>query len=276
MTSKPETRHKAIGVFDSGVGGLTVVAALKLALPRERIIYLGDSARVPYGTKSPLTVQRYSAQNARFLLNQGIKLLVIACNTASAVAIDSLRAESPVAVVDVIEPGARRAAEVSRSGRIGVIGTDATVRSEAYTKAVLRLRPDAQVISRPCPLFVPLVEEGWLDTPVTRLVIEDYLEPLASAEVDTLVLGCTHYPLLKPAVGRYMGAGVNLVDSAEAVADEVTGVLSRAGLLAVGDLGPDKFFLTDHSPTFQRAINMFLGREVPEVELIDINSGGGR
>ncbi len=267
-------RAEAIGVFDSGIGGLTVVAALRRRLPDERIIYLGDTARLPYGTKSPATIRRYSLQNADFLLQRGIKLLVIACNTASAWALAELRQASPVPAIDVVGPGCRRAAEVSRGGRIGVIGTDATIRSEAYPKAIRALLPEAEVASRSCPLFVPLVEEGWLEGPVTEQVVEVYLDDFRRSGIDCLVLGCTHYPLLKPAIGRFLGGGVELVDSAEAVAAEVERELRAADLLAGGSRRPDRFFLTDRSPTFRRAMALFLGGEASGAELVDINDAG--
>ena len=267
-------RAEAIGVFDSGIGGLTVVAALRRRLPDERIIYLGDTARLPYGTKSPATIRRYSLQNADFLLQRGIKLLVIACNTASAWALAELRQASPVPAIDVVGPGCRRAAEVSRGGRIGVIGTDATIRSEAYPKAIRALLPEAEVASRSCPLFVPLVEEGWLEGPVTEQVVEVYLGDFRHSGIDCLVLGCTHYPLLKPAISRFLGGGVELVDSAEAVAAEVERELRAADLLAGGSRRPDRFFLTDRSPTFRRAMALFLGGEASGAELVDINDAG--
>ncbi|MES1243538.1 MAG: glutamate racemase, partial [Acidobacteriota bacterium] len=200
----------AIGVFDSGVGGLTVVTALRRRLPRESILYLGDTARLPYGSKSPDTVTRYTRKNIDFLTERGVKAVVVACNTASALALPNLDPHVPT--WGVIEPGARKAAEVSR-GRVGVIATEATVRSDAYPKALRQLRPDLEILSRPCPLFVPLVEEGWHDDPITEQIAERYLRPLLDAGVDTLVLGCTHYPLLVPVLRRVAGPDVTLVDS---------------------------------------------------------------
>jgi glutamate racemase len=266
---------RAIGVFDSGIGGLTVMAALKHRLPKERILYLGDTARVPYGTKSPVTIQRYSLQVADFLLERGVKILLVACNTASAWAIGKLREHSPVPVFDVIEPGCHKAAEASRNGAIGVIGTNATINSEAYPSCIRRLRPDARITSRACPLFVPLVEEGWLDTPVTRMVIEEYLYPVSQSGIDTLVLGCTHYPLLAPAIGEFMGPDVQLISSSEAVAEVVERELRERGLLRKSPPEADRIFLTDHSATFHNAMRHFLDGEPAEVELVDIHRPAG-
>jgi glutamate racemase len=217
----------AIGVFDSGVGGLTVVAALRRRLPREAILYLGDTARLPYGSKSPATVTHYTRRNVSFLERRGVKAVVVACNTASALALPDLATAVPV--WGVVEPGAERAAAAS-GGRVGVIATEATVRSDAYPRALRRLRPDLQIASRACPLFVPLVEEGWHDDPVTEQVATRYLAPLLAGGIDTLVLGCTHYPLLAPLLARVAGPGVRLVDSAEAVAEAVAKGLAERGL----------------------------------------------
>ncbi|WP_407062918.1 glutamate racemase [Chloracidobacterium aggregatum] len=196
---------RPIGIFDSGVGGLTVYRALRARLPQESFVYLGDTARIPYGTRSPETVCAYARQDAAFLLACGVKLIVIACNTASSVALDLLQANSPVPVVGVIEPGARQAAAVTRCGHIGVIGTEATMASAAYPRAIRRIAPAVRVTSQSCPLFVPLVEEGWAQHPVTATVAAEYLTPLREAEVDTLVLGCTHYPVLEDVIRRVMG-----------------------------------------------------------------------
>jgi glutamate racemase len=255
-----------IGIFDSGVGGLTVQKAIVERLPALDTVYLGDTARVPYGTKSPEVVTQYSLRNARFLVSRGIDLLVVACNTASAVALPALRRELAIPVLGVVEPGARVAAARSASGRIGVIGTQSTVASGAYQSALLDLRPDARVTARACPLFVPLAEEGWTDPEdeVVRLVARRYLGPLAAARVDALVLGCTHYPLLKGAIAREL-PGVELVDSAEAIADEVA---ARAG--AVAGHGAHAFFVTDVPERFLTVAARFLGRAVDSAEQIDI------
>jgi len=207
-----------IGVFDSGIGGLTVVHELIRQLPHESIVYFGDTARVPYGPKSPDTVRRYSREIAAYLTEQGVKAIVVACNTATAHALGTLRGELALPVVGVVEPGARAAVAATRTGRIGVIGTVGTIKSGAYERAICALSPTAQVVARACPLFVPLVEEGWVDHEATRLVAETYLEPLVKANVDTLVLGCTHYPLLKPLLRQVMGPDIRLIDSAEETA----------------------------------------------------------
>ena len=222
---------KAIGIFDSGVGGLTVLKELIKTLPQEDTIYFGDSARFPYGTKSPETIVRYSLEIASFLSSREIKLLVVACNTASAVALEALNQELTIPVVGVIEPGARRAVSVTRTGKIGVIGTEGTIRSGAYAKAIKRINPAVEVLTRSCPLFVPLAEEGWIENEVARLTARTYLRGLKEEGVDTLVLGCTHYPLLKGIIAEVMGEGVSLVDSGEETARTVTSILSQRELL---------------------------------------------
>jgi glutamate racemase len=202
---------KAIGIFDSGVGGLTVLREIIKALPQEDTVYLGDTARVPYGTKSPETVVRFARQISSFLVSRDIKLLVVACNTASAVSLEALQAEFDIPIVGVIEPGAFQAAAVTKNGKVGVIGTAGTIRSSAYTKAIKRINPDIEVITAECPMFVPLAEEGWVDNAVARMTAEIYLKNLQSSAVDTLVLGCTHYPLLKGIISEVMGESVKLV-----------------------------------------------------------------
>jgi glutamate racemase len=256
-----------IGIFDSGVGGLTVQRAVMEALPALDTVYLGDTARVPYGTKSAEVVTQYSLRNARFLIRQEIEMLVVACNTASAVALPALRAELPIPVLGVVEPGARAAARESRSGRIGVIGTQGTVASGAYQAAILAARPGAEVLARPCPLFVPLAEEGWTDPAdeVLRVVARRYLSPLLEARIDTLVLGCTHYPLLKAAIAEAL-PGVRLVDSAEAIAAEVR---ERLGAVP-GPAGRHRFFVTDTPERFLAVAGRFLGRPVPGAEHVDV------
>lgn len=256
----------AIGVFDSGVGGLTVFKALEQALPRESLVYLGDTARVPYGTKSRETVVRYAIEAAHFLRAQGVKLVVVACNTASSVALDAVERESGLPVIGVIRPGARRAVELSRNGNIGVIGTRATVSSGAYTTAIHVERADASVLAQACPLFVPLAEEGWTDDGIARQVAERYLGPFKQAGVDTLVLGCTHYPLLSGIIGSVMGPGVELVDSAESVAAEVRERIapSRGGDPA--KKAGHHFFVTDMPRPFRSVAERFLGRPIERLE----------
>ena len=257
----------AIGVFDSGVGGLTVVSALRRRLPRESILYLGDTARLPYGSKSPDTVTRYTRKNIDFLTGRGVKAVVVACNTASALALPNLDPRVPT--WGVIEPGARKAAEVSR-GRVGVIATEATVRSDAYPKALRRLRPELEILSRACPLFVPLVEEGWHDDPVTEEVARRYLEPILAAGVDTLVLGCTHYPLLKAVLGRVAGPDVTLVDSAEVVAEVVAQGLAEQGLEAGEHIPEHRLCVTDAGESFHRLAGRILGDSTLPLEWVEV------
>lgn len=266
----------AIGVFDSGVGGLTVYRELERALPHESLVYLGDTARVPYGTKSAETVVRYSLEAAHFMLRREVKMIVVACNTASSVAVEVVERETRLPVLGVIRPGALRAVERTRSGRIGVIGTRATIASGAYTRAIHAGRTDAEVLARPCPLFVPLAEEGWTDNAIAVQVAETYLEPFKSAGVDTLVLGCTHYPLLREIIGRVMGPEVTLVDSAESVAQEARELLNERPDLAAGDSGgtiENHFFVTDVPSPFQAVAERFLGRPIQRLERASIEEG---
>ncbi len=257
---------RPIGVFDSGVGGLTVAAALARALPDETLVYLGDTARLPYGTKSVDTVTRYTERNLAFLERRGVKGVVVACNTASALALPRLAAGLPI--WGVIEPGAAAAAARS-AGRVGVIATEATVRSGAYPAALRLLRSDLEIVSAACPLLVPLVEEGWVDDPVTAAVAERYLAPLVAAEIDTLVLGCTHYPLLAPLLARLLGPEIALVDSAEAVAAEVASALHRRDELADGRASSNHLYVTDDSERFARLAETILGRGA-RLELVDL------
>jgi len=252
-------RDGAIGIFDSGVGGLTVVHALLDALPHEELVYLGDTGRYPYGTKSAETVTRYSVENADFLVARGIKLLVVACNTASAVALGALQARVPVPVVGVITPGARAAVARTRSGRVGVIATEGTIASGAYTTALRAIRSDLEIYTRPCPLLVPLAEEGWVDGAVPRGVVETYLATLRKSGIDTLVLGCTHYPLLKPLIADVIGAEVALVDSADETAREVEALLAAHALARTEGPGSTSFFVTDVPDRFIRIGARFLG-----------------
>ena len=253
-----------LGVFDSGIGGLTVARALFERLPQESVIYFGDTARVPYGPKSPDTVRRYSGEILAYLLQRGVKAVVVACNTSTAHALGFLQQRSPVPVVGVIEPGARAAVAATRTGTIGVIGTAGTIASGAYERAIKALRADARVHSQPCPLFVPLVEEGWFEHPAAELIAREYLEPLKRAKVDVLVLGCTHYPLLKP---RVMGPDVKLVDSAEETATVVSRELERLGLLSNGGSHEHRFVVSDDEPHFRKVGALFLGEKLKQVEV---------
>ncbi|MDQ6654736.1 MAG: glutamate racemase [Verrucomicrobiota bacterium] len=259
---------RPIGVFDSGIGGLTVVSALRRALPNESIFYLGDTARVPYGGKSPTTVQRYTLEITALLLGENAKTIVVACNTASAVALPSLESASPVTVTGVIAPGARAATAATRNGHIGVIGTRATIKSGAYEQALRRLNPDVRVTARACPLLVPLIEEGWLTSDVTDTILLQYLQPLLDDGIDTLVLGCTHYPLLRPAISRLLGESVTLVDSAENCATAVRELLSRDGLHAP-DARPGslQIALTDPPDAFLEIAHAALQLEIGEVQM---------
>lgn len=222
-----------IGIFDSGVGGLTVYRALHERLPSEHFVYLGDTARVPYGTKSLATVERYAIENAKFLEAHGIKLLVVACNTASALALPAIRDAVGVRVIGVIDPGARAATSIAAEKKIGIIATEATVQSGAYAKAIARINPLIEVIERACPLFVPLAEEGWAETDVARAVAEQYLSDLRSKDIGALVLGCTHYPILRALIGEIIGAEVPLIDSGDAAAREVQTLLESSDLASV-------------------------------------------
>ncbi|HEX8410781.1 MAG TPA: glutamate racemase [Thermoanaerobaculia bacterium] len=256
----------AIGVFDSGVGGLTVFREIARALPREPLIYLGDSARVPYGTKSPATVVRYSLEAAQHLMSRNVKMLVVACNTATAAALPILKQQLSIPVIGVVEPGARAAVERT-SGVVGVIATEGTVRSKAYTNAIRALDPDIEVIESAAPLFVPLAEEGWANTHVAREVAEIYLEPLIDAGIDTLVLGCTHYPILRNTIEAVVGDVVQIVDSAETTAMVVREALGRSAGIA----RPEHHFLvTDAEERFRRIAGEFLEQEIMNLELVTL------
>jgi glutamate racemase len=264
-----------IGVFDSGVGGLTVLRALRAALPGESFLYLGDTARLPYGTKSPGTISRYALQAARVLVDRGIDSLVIACNTASAVALEDLRAALPeIEVVGVVEPGAAAACESSPGGRIAVIATDSTIRGGAYAQAIARLRPDAHVTGLACPLFVALAEEGWTEGPIPEAVAREYLTPIM-AGIDTLVLGCTHFPLLAGPIARVVGTAVTIVDSAATTAERVRAALLRRGhgeASATAERATIRLMATDGRERFARVGSRFLGVELQAdaVELVDL------
>lgn len=262
--------NRPIGVFDSGVGGLTVLKALLTALPRESTVYLGDTARVPYGTKSAEVVTRYSLNNADKLLEHDIKALVVACNTASSVALPALRANLKVPVLGVIEPGASAAVAASKSGHVAVIGTPGTIASGAYQRAITALLPSAKVTAQACPLLVPLAEEGWLEGDVPRLIVERYLRPILSG-IDTLVLGCTHYPLLSPVLAQVAGPHVALVDSAEATARETSALLRDLGLLADSAVRPTRRYLVTDTPTrFCEVGARFLGEPLTDAVQVDL------
>jgi glutamate racemase len=262
------SKESPIGVFDSGIGGLTVAHEVIRQLPHESIVYFGDTARVPYGPKSPDTVRRYSREIAAFLRDQGVKGIVIACNTATAHALETLRGEMDMPVIGVVEPGARAAVAATRDGHIGVIGTAGTIKSGAYERAIRALDPNVMVTPRACPLFVPMVEEGWIDHEATRLVAREYLEPMLEAEIDTLVLGCTHYPLLKPLLRDVLGSSVRLIDSAEETAAETARTLDVEGLSARDDAEPTYRFVASDDPLqFLQLGQRFLGGTMEGVEI---------
>ncbi len=251
--------QKAIGIFDSGIGGLTVLKEIIAKLPGENTIYLGDTARVPYGIRSPETVTRYSFENTRFLLSQEIKMLVMACNTASAISLEAVQKEFPLPVVGVLAPGARAVVAATRTRKVGVIGTEATINSGAYEKTIKKLGADIEVFSIACPLFVPLVEEGWTDNDVAELVALKYLAALRDRRIDTLVLGCTHYPLLKGVITRVMGSGITLIDSATETAKEVADVLEKLKWKKEGQEEiVRKYFVTDSPSRFVKIGKLFL------------------
>ena len=260
---------RPIGVFDSGVGGLTVVRELINLLPGEDIVYFGDTARVPYGTKNAETVVRFAREDLEFLRSRDVKLIVVACNTASSIALPQLADEADIPVIGVLLPGARGAAAATRNNRVAVIGTTATINSGAYEKALRDIYNGLEIMSHPCPLFVSLAEEGWIDDDVAFMIARRYLEPLTGFGADTLVLGCTHYPLLKGVISRVMGAGVLLVDSAEETAADVKQTLASAGLLSGSDSGGEIYvYLSDIPYRFKEVGERFLGRPIENVEQV--------
>jgi len=260
---------KSIGVFDSGVGGLTVVKELIHQLPNESIIYFGDTARVPYGIKSKETVIRFSIENILFLLKNDVKLICVACNTVSSLALPVIKHHFKVPIVGVISPGVREAVYATRNKRIGVIGTKGTIKSRAYEFEIKQLDPKAKVIALSCPLFVPFVEEGWLRGDVVKNVVRSYLKPLKEAGVDTLILGCTHYPLLKPVIKEVMGKNVTLIDSAKQVAIEVKEILTHEGNLNTGSCGKQQFYVSDNPEWFSGLAERFLGKPVKNVRKVE-------
>ncbi|MDD5259568.1 MAG: glutamate racemase [bacterium] len=262
---------KNIGVFDSGVGGLTVVKELMKLLPRETIIYFGDTARVPYGNKSAATVTKYSLQNVRFLLQQDIKLLVVACNTASALSLAALQESFPaLPIIGVIEPGVNAALKATKSKKVGVVGTMATISSQAYNRLLTTRARDVQVYGQACPLFVPLVEEGWIHKKVTSLVAAEYLSGMKRLGIDTLILGCTHYPLLKKIIGQVMGKKVTLVDSAQEAALEVQQILENKDMAVTKGIGNCLFYVSDIPDKFITVGQQLLGEKIQQATQIDI------
>jgi len=264
MNSKP------IGIFDSGVGGLTVMSEVAKLLPGEDIIYFGDTARVPYGSKSKEAISRFAQEICEFLLNSNVKLIIVACNTASAFALEKLQ-KLPVPVLGVIAPGAMAALGHTKNLRVGVIGTHGTVKSKSYIKAIKKLNPRVNVFSNACPLFVPLVEEGWLAKPVTYEIAREYIAPLKAKKIDVLVLGCTHYPLLKKVIGKVTGKNVRLIDSASATAVCAKDILIKKNMLSAKKRGSYKFFVSDSPEKFKSVGEKFLGRKIQPVVKINFD-----
>ena len=267
-------KEAPIGVFDSGVGGLTVVREIMRQIPEERIVYFGDTARVPYGGKSTDTLIRYTRQIIRFLKTRGVKAIVVACNTASAVALEAVRDELDIPIIGVVRPGAKVAAAATKNKKIGIIGTETTVNSGMYVKLIQDLLPDAQVIGKACPLFVPLVEEGWTKDPVTEEVARRYLADLQNSDIDSLILGCTHYPLLRHMVGEIMGENVTLVNPAYETALELKALLEREGIANDGENknfeNPYEFFVSDLADKFKTFANSILPCDVTSIKKINI------
>ncbi len=263
--------RKPIGVFDSGIGGLTVLKEILNELPLEGTIYLGDTARVPYGIRSPETVTRYSFENTRFLSSKGIKMLVVACNTVSSVSLEAIRKSVDIAVIGVIEPGAKAAVKATRNKRVGVIGTSATIRSGSYTKAIQSADSYIEVFPLPCPLFVPLVEEGWTEGPIVEMTAEKYLGAVRKKGIDTLVLGCTHYPLLKKVLSKIMGPDVRLIDSAIETALEIKKTLAALSLLnRTSSDAAREFYVTDSPDKFIEVGERFIGRKIEFIKKIEL------
>ena len=265
-----DTKNLPVGVFDSGVGGLTVAKEIMRQLPKEKIIYFGDTARVPYGNKSRETVIAYSRQIVGFLLAKGVKAIVIACNTASAFALEAIAGDVPVPIIGVVKPGARTASKTTKNGRIGIIGTEGTINSGIYTEYLSELDPGISVFGKACPLFVPLAEEGWLDDPITVDVIRRYITPMLEKDIDTLVLGCTHYPLLAESIRKVAGDNVNLVNPALETALELARILREKDLLSDGSDAPHhRFYVSDGAEKFRSFANSILPCEI--IETRDVN-----
>lgn len=264
---KGSAKERPIGIFDSGLGGLTVMKAVMKSLPKENLIYFGDTARVPYGTKSPEAIRKFSRQNASVLIARGVKAIVVACNSSSSHALEMLQRECRIPVIGVIDPGVRKVMAVTRNNRIGVIATRATVNSRAYSRRIKNAAPHAFVIEKACPLFVPLVEEGWFSSTVTEQIAQEYLVPLQKTGIDSLILGCTHYPLLKRVLRKVLGGKIALIDSADETARDLTVLLKKEGLLKQSRKRPCyEFLVSDEPGHFQKQAKRFLGRDVLKVE----------
>ena len=268
-------KEAPIGVFDSGVGGLTVAREIMRQIPAERIVYFGDTARVPYGSKSTDTLIRYTRQIIRFLKTRGVKAIVVACNTASAVALEAVRDELDIPIIGVVRPGAKVAVEATKNSKIGIIGTETTVNSGMYVKLIQELLPRAEVIGKACPLFVPLVEEGWTKDSVTEEVARRYLADLQKSEIDTLILGCTHYPLLRPIIQNVMGDSVTLIDSGAETISEVSTILDYFNLAELSknkEVSERKFFTTGSTHMFNDIASQWLGNEALDIEHIKLGT----
>lgn len=274
MKDLADNRYAPIGVFDSGVGGLTVAREIMRQMPNEKIVYFGDTARVPYGSKSKETVTKYSRQIVRFLQTQNVKAIVVACNTASACALDTIEQEIDIPIIGVVKPGAKTAAEVTKNGKIGVIATAATIQSQLYSTYIRQLNSEVQVIGKACPLFVPLVEEGLWEDPVTDEIAMRYLSELIDIGIDTLILGCTHYPLIRSTIGRTMGEQVTLVNPAYETAIELKQLLGEKELLndKVPELGENKyrFFVSDAADKFKTFANSIIKYGILTAKTVNI------
>lgn len=265
--------QKSIGIFDSGIGGLTVVKQLMQLLPNEQLIYFGDTARIPYGTKSKRLIEQYAIEDAQFLLQHDIKVLVVACNTASSLAMDVLVENLDIPVIGVVIPGAEAAVELTCNNKIGVIGTIATINSSSYSRQIEKRLENAKVLAQPCPLLVPLVEEGWLNDDVTIQTLKKYLTEMIREEIDTLILGCTHYPLLENTIQQLMGEKVKLIDSGKETAKAVKQALIENNILNESEkIGVDKFFVSDIPMKFEEIGSRFLGKKLSNVERVDFDN----
>lgn len=268
---KEKIQSKNLGVFDSGIGGLTVVNQIMQVLPRENIVYFGDTARVPYGAKSEKVIIDYSLQIANFLISKDIKMLVVACNTVTAVALDILKAKFDIPVIGVIEPGAKAATNNTKIKKIGVIGTITTIKSNAYSKEIKKINSSISVISKACPLFVPLVEEGWIDHQVTKIVATEYLMPLVDKGIDSIVLGCTHYPIIKKTIQSVIGSKIKIIDSAESTAIEIKSVLKEKKILNSLNQSPNhQFYVSDFPHKFDEIGTRFLGKKLENVKRVQL------
>ncbi len=264
-------QNKAIGVFDSGIGGLTVAGEIFKILPYEDVIYFGDTGRSPYGPRSPEIVRKFSRQDVNFLIEKSVKFIVVACNTASAAALDYIKKIYNIPMIGVIEPGAKAAINTAKNGRIGVIGTQGTISSQSYIKALRAFDGNLKIYSKACPLFVALAEDGYQDKPATKLIAEDYLAEFRSKKIDSLILGCTHYPLLKKAIASVIGDNVRLIDSAEVTAQATKDALTKLNLLNTRQTpGKRKFYVSDSPEKFKKLGQLFLGKRIGKVELVDI------